>query len=104
MGIMGAAISSVLARIAILISLVWWTEGNLKIKLDFGSFKIPIAGSAVMLAVLYSIKPIIMASQTIPSLLLFVGIGAAVYLSVSQLLGFDFINFVRRTAEILIKK
>lgn len=102
-GIIGAAVASVLTRLANAAIMVTWSSQSIKAKYNFNSMRIPIIGSILMGAfLLFAVKPFLDPASSPLSLILFMGAGMVSYAIFEQLLGFDIIIFAKKILNAMI--
>lgn len=103
LGIVGAALASVLTRLANATIMILWSNKRIKARYNLNSMLVPITGSILMgVFLLTVIRNIIDPSSSISSLLIFIGTGIISYGIFEQLLGFDIIAFTKKILSAII--
>jgi O-antigen/teichoic acid export membrane protein len=103
LGMMGAAIASVITRIFNLIILLFEGKRKLGLQIDFNNFQKPLLGSIVMILVLLLIRQFIVVENMFV-LFLLVGICLLVYVIFEALIGFNILVFGKRAISLLLEK
>lgn len=101
LGLIGAALSSIISRLINLFILLYWSNKNLGKIYEF-KYKLPLIGSLLMALFLVLLKNVINPAESIIHLFIFISSGIVVYLVLEQLLGFDVIAFGKKVTKALM--
>jgi len=103
LGMVGAAIASVITRVFNLIILLFEGKRKLGLQIDFNNFQKPLLGSIVMVLVLLLIRQFIVVENMFV-LFFLVGVCLLVYVVFEALIGFNILVFGRRIINLLLEK
>jgi len=103
LGIIGAAIASIITRVINLTILLFEGKKKLGLQVDFDNFKKPLLGSIVMVLVLLLIRQVVVVENMFV-LFLLVGICLLVYVAFEALIGFNILVFGKRAISLLLEK
>lgn len=99
MGVVGAALASIIVRVAAFIAAVGLLERDFGVRFNARHLARPLAGTLAMAAVVY---PLSLIADSIFYLAAVIAIGAAVYLAAEMLMGFDIKSMMRKTLKSLL--